>query len=337
MDTAAVAAPPAPVESAAPAPSEPVVDTENFGRDVVIKEYEDPVKPVEAPVEEEAVEAPKGAATPADEPAPEKEVRLKDYRKGDGNFDVDKIESTVQKAQVLEGQWNNMNALIARRPEIELAMLKALKEDGVQLTADAEAKLAAAPKPEAPKPADLSGKWNELWKANGAKFREIETEYGVGSAQANYFWMENLQGPYFEAKMEAKQADQKAKEAAENQKRETARLSQAAAVKVREQVKEAADKYKTIFVLDEKMPYGGDFKDKAVGDEVAKLRANIGGVLSILELTEIALFRLKRLKPEGAAPKAPAPALPVTRQVPVRKTAPVESTGWQRQVIVKNG
>ncbi len=330
MDTATVETPPAPpVETEAS--HEPVLDTENFGRDVVVKEYEDPTPSVPKDEDVEPATEPNGAKTEAE---PVAEVRLKDYRKGDGNFDPDKIEATHQKAQVLEGQWSQMNALIARRPEIELAMLKALKEDGVQLTPDAEAKLAAAPKPEAPKPADLSGKWNELWKANGAKFREIETEYGVGSAQANYFWMENLQGPYFEAKMEAKQADQKAKEAAENQKREQTRLSQAAAVKVREQVKEAADKYKSIFVLDDKMPYGGDFKDKAVGDEVAKLRANLGGVLSILELTEIALFRLKRLKPEAPAAK-PAPAPVVTRQLPVRKPAPLEEGSWQRQVTVK--
>ncbi len=330
MDTATVEAPPAPpVETEAS--HEPVLDTESFGRDVVVKEYEDPT-PEPSKEEEKATDVePKGTKTEAE---PVADVRLKDYRKGDGNFDVEKIESTVQKAQALEGQWNSMNALISRRPEIELAMLKALKEDGVQLTADAEAKLAAAPKPEAPKPADVSAKWNELWKANGAKFREIEAEFGVGSANANYFWMENLQGPYFEAKMEAKQADQKAKEAAENQKREQVRLSQAAAVKVREQVKEAADKYKSIFVLDEKMPYGGDFKDKAVGDEVTKLRANLGGALSILELTEIALFRLKRLKPEAPAAK-PAPAPVVTRQLPVRKPAPLEEGTWQRQVTVK--
>ncbi len=327
MDTATVEAPPPPVETA---PSEPVVDTESFGRDVVIKEYDDPVETPPEPVV-----APKGEKVEPAEP-PKDELRLKDYRKGDGNFDVDKLEPVVQKAHALEGQWSQFNALLSENPDIEVQLLRAIKAKGQTLTPEAEAKLAAAsaPKVEAPKPADLSAKWAELWKQHGTEYRKIETQYGQGSAEANYFWMENLQGPYLEAKMEAKQADQKAKETTENQKREQVRLTQAAALKVREQVKEAAKAFSSVFVLDDKMPYGGDFKDKAVGEEVAKLRANLGGALSILELTEIALFRLKRLKPEAPAAK-PAPAPVVTRQMPVRKPAPLEEGTWQRQVTVK--
>lgn len=341
IETAPAAPEAAPVVEKAPAKEEKGA----FGREVVIRNYEDPAAPpppesADTPAEEgAAIDAPAVEAEEEKAPEPPKEVKLAEYRKPDGRFDEAKLEQAHATLTEVTASWSRFNALIAKHPELELDILRAVKADGNTLTPEAEAKLAAVKPPEVKpvtSPADLKAIGLDLARTHEKQFNEIRSQHG--EAAANYFWMVNVTTPYQQAALDIRDADKNAKAQAETERQARAKALEFGAQRVREQVVECHKAYPTLFRLDPKLPYGGDFADADVSVEVTKLRAALGGPLTLLELTEMALVRLKRARTPQTAPPAKKVAAPVmTQRAPV-KAAPVAEKGlFGRTVTVKNG
>lgn len=331
LDTA-----PAPVEKAAPKEERGA-----FGRDVIVRDYEDPAAspPPETPTTEDSVDAADEAAPPP--PAEVKPpARLAEFRKADGRFDEDRLEPVLTSAKQIQAGWNDFNSLIARHPELEAGILRAMKAEGRTLDADAEARLAkAAPPPQPVKvetPADVKTLGLELARKHQKDYEA--TRLQDGEAAAAYYWMQNVQTPYYEALLESKEAAKAAAQKADAEKAEQTRRKEYGTTKVREQVAECAKAYPTIYKLDPSLPFGGDFIDADVAAEVTKLRAAMEGPLTLMELTDLALYRLKRQKPPVPVKKASEGLPPViARRAQAAPAAAPDRGMFGRTVIVKNG
>lgn len=355
-----VEAAPTPAAEAAPAPmivvekAAPEQPKGTYARTLnyVVPEPDETVVPETEAVAEEVVDAAEtgelelvDAPEPAPEAKPEKALKLKEFRSDTGHLDEAKLEPALQAGNKAQAAWKDINELVARNPELELAILRVMKAEGRPLSPEAEARLASAAVT-APPPAVVVKSaakvvmTKEQIKIHRAEYaRLVESDEGA----ATDYWHENVVGPYARAEADAVYEARTAKDAevrrVAEDKANALKTQQAGVQRTKDQLKECAKAYPTLFKLDETQKYGGYIADKALDTEMAKLRASMDGTLSLKEIADMALFRLGRVKPKAAAApaqRAPTPQ-PTAFNAAVRKAVAGPAGTFQRTIMHRQG
>lgn len=255
----------------------------------------------EAPVEEEAIEAPAEEAAPvAEKPkeVPATAAELVEFRDDKGVLDAGKLKPVLAAAAQAANFQQYMVKLLDGDPELATATLKSMKKSGTQLTQEQEAFLTAQ-KPAVPVKTEA----------------QINQEYYAilnkdGEAAAQRYFHREVTLPAQQKTVAEYAAAERAKAEAEQAKGRAAQQQTQAVQTLKDEFKAAAEKFKELFKPDANTPYGYQVTDKPVFDMMVSMKKQ-SAVLTIPELTELALFRLGRLgksKPANTQIIARAPA-----------------------------
>lgn len=241
------------------------------------------------------------AAIPPPPPAPpslipEGAVHLKEFCDNKGAPDFHRIEAALATGRQSDNAVSFLNNIVGKYPEVNAAILRAMKQDGVVLTPDQEAQIT----PPAPKKTyeQLTIEFNEVYT------RVLQQKGQVAAqAAANQFWHEQVTQPAMEA---AAQKQFQQLTAVERQRQEAAAKAanqQKISVELNRQCEEANKAFPKLVVRDAKATGGWKIADPAVDQEMQ--RQGFGnGRLTLNERVQFALIALKRLRPEQAGKPA---------------------------------
>ncbi len=309
---------------AAVAEAAPIVAPPDANYDV-----EDATDPIIAPDENaapaEAVEKPVEAA-PVETKA-EKVLRLKELRKKDSDeFDEDLLEKIAGEHQVARTVLERQQELYATDPVFRKAYLKAIVAKGYKPTPAEQAEIEDKPAekvadPKAPQryAPEVVRNWVNA---------ECEKMEAAGHPMSKILaWREGAIETWItKPQREDEQAAAAAEKSAERQRNEQAAAQakvQADATALRTSAAKAAKKevYGDLWVKDSSQAMGFRCKDAAVMAEVKKLYN--AGYDDVVEMTTMALAKLKRLVTGTSTPKPPA-VRPVIQNQKVAQKAKVD-------------
>lgn len=337
-DTVATA--PAPQPKAAPTGEEPQLDFGPIADHEVIQEvtyaHLEPDEEMPATDAVATDEQPVEEATESTEEAPAVEVpaRFKEFRKPTGELDEEALEAAhvkaTEEAQRTHGTLNQIDQFVSNNAALKREWLKALKASGQNITPEQEAFITVNEKPtepEKPQPTEVQ------MKAHYAKL--------VQDAKLSGDWSETLAfRDYMDELRHEKTAKtletERARLAAEDQKRRDESARAAAQAKANKETVEAAKAFPRLLVKSDKAPSGYMISDPAVAkafDEVN--REMVNSPVTMKTILELALHRVGKL---GGAKPVPKP-VPTARTVPVpvasARSAPVVKPKLEAHEVVQ--